>query len=94
MQSIAIQRQAFRTLQYQGHLATDGIFAGLPDAWEAIVLKHAVKGKDGTLRITPAAKAKILAECDAALAALDVPIAAMLGAAVKRATALPREAVT
>jgi hypothetical protein len=94
MQSVAEQRRAVRLLQLQGQQALDRAFAGLPEQWEAIVLKHAERQKDGTLRITERAKGKILAECAADLVKLEPPIAAVVGQAVKRARQLPGEALT
>lgn len=93
MKSIQQQRKDVRRLWYRTHLMLDELYADLPDEWERIVLQHADRAPDGTLRITPMARARILAACEQSLIALEMPVTFALSGAVKRAAALPREAI-
>lgn len=93
MKSIQQQRREVRRLWHAAHLALDDLYAPLAVDWEQAVLRHAELQPDGTLRITPMAKAKILATIDASLEGVEPAITLALAAAVKRSTQLPREAV-
>lgn len=93
MKPIKHQRQDLRRLWYRTHLALDDLYADMPDHWAQLVMQHAERDRDGNLRITPLAKAKMLAACEADLIDLETAVTLLLSGAVKRAAELPREAI-
>jgi hypothetical protein len=93
MKPIKHQRQDLRRLWYRTHLALDDLYADVPDHWAHLVMQHAERDRNGNLRITPFAKARILAACEADLIDLEMAVTVLLSGAVKRAADLPHEAI-